>query len=216
MSVKVYKNFVKEEHRLLFLEDIKEKDQFFTANPNGPFRKFLRLDNTNFFNDLHQFYLNKIIERLELPRVKIDPMLGILYSNISKNGFIHTHIDSYPPYDTKEFVNYRFNLMLNRSIDNSYNPIIDNVSYDVNNSDAWSFAASIQEHKTLPVFEDEPRLVLQYGFLLTKAEYNNVINNVKLTEKMESYYAKNTRNGIARSRKDFFSQSAEIVPGTTR
>jgi len=33
-----------------------------------------------------------------------------------------------------------------------------------------------------------------------------------LNKKMKDYYAKNTRNGIARSRKDFFSQESQIVP----
>ena len=48
-----------------------------------------------------------------------------------------------------------------------------------------------------------------------KKEYEKVIDNINeinLSEKMKEHHAKNTRNGIARSREDFFSQSAEILP----
>jgi hypothetical protein len=37
-------------------------------------------------------------------------------------------------------------------------------------------------------------------------------NELILSNKMKDYYAKNTRNGIARSRKNFFSQESQIVP----
>ena len=209
---KVYKNFIEEEHRLSFLKDIQENLHNFNKNPNGPFREFLRIDNTPIFNDIHNLYLSKIVDCLGLNEVRIDPMLGILYSNISKGGFIHLHIDSYPPYDTKEYVNYRFNLMLNRGTGEEYNPVVENVGYEVNAGDAWSFSASLYEHETKSLFEDTPRIVLQYGFMLDKKQYKN-LNGINLTDRMKEYYAKNSRNGIARSRKDFFGQSAEIVPG---
>jgi len=209
---KIHKNFVEEEHCLSFLKDVEENLHNFIENTNGPFRKFLRLDNTPIFNELHNLYLNKIVDVLGLNNVTIDPMLGILYSNISKGGFIHLHIDSYPPYNTKEYVNYRFNLMLNRGTGEEYNPIVENVDYQVNAGDAWSFSASSYEHETKPLCEDTPRIVLQYGFMLNKQQYEN-LSGINLTDRMKEYYAKNSRNGIARSRKDFFSQSAEILPG---
>jgi hypothetical protein len=32
-----------------------------------------------------------------------------------------------------------------------------------------------------------------------------------LSKRMKDYYAKNSRNGIARSRKDFFSQPSQVI-----
>lgn len=209
---RIYKNFIEEEHRLSFLKDVEKNKNHFYDNPNGPFRKFLRLDDTKFFNNLHNYYLKKISIVLGLDNVRIDPMLGILYSNISKGGFIHLHIDAYPPYDTKEFINYRFNLMLNRGDEIEYDPVIEEKSYQVNAGDAWSFSSSAYPHQTKILSGDIPRIVLQYGFMLTKQEYEK-IGVINLSNRMKEYYAKNSRNGIARSRKDFFSQSAEIVPG---
>lgn len=210
---RIYKNFIEEEHRLSFLKDVEKNKNHFYDNPNGPFRKCLRLDDTNFFNNLHNYYLKKISIVLGLDSVRIDPMLGILYSIITKGGYIHPHIDSYPPYDKGHFVNYRFNMMLNRNIEKNYNPIIKNNSLDIQIGDAWSFSSSLCEHKTLIFESEEPRIVIQYGFMLDKGEYENLFSNEVsiLTNRMKEYYAKNSRNGITRSRKNFFSQSSEII-----
>ena len=214
MSVLVHKNFLSEEDRIFFLNHVNKNLANFQNNPNGPNRKYLRLDNTYFFDQKHFEYLIKISEYLGIKEPKVDPMLGILYSNISKGGFIHLHVDSHPPYHENEFVNYRFNLMLNRGDGDSYDPIVRKEKYEVNTGDAWSFPASLYSHETQPVDGEEPRIVLQFGFILHKKEYEHLFNDNELilTKRMKEYYEKNTRNGIARSRKNFFGQSAEIVP----
>lgn len=212
MKYKIFKNFVEQNDIQLFLNDVEKKQNFFKNNPEGPFRKYLKLNDTPFYTELHKKYFEKITNILELKRIKIDPMLGILYSIITKGGCIHPHIDSYPPYDKGHCINYRFNVMLNRNVEKNYNPIIENDSLNIEIGDAWSFPSSLCKHESLVFESEEPRIVIQYGFMLNKSEYENLFSNEvsTLTNRMKEYYAKNSRNGITRSRKNFFSQSSEI------
>ena len=216
MSVKIHKNFVEESDRRFLITDMKNREADFSINGAGPNRRFLRIDNTNIYQSIHQKYFDKIVNTLGIKNPEIDPLLGILYSIIRKDGFIHNHIDEQWMYSDGNFVNYRFNLLLQRGDGTGYDPIIQNVPYNVNVGDAWSFPASLYEHRTEPVSGPEERIVIQYGFALHKKEYKKLIDNINeptLTKQMKEHHAKNTRNGIARSRKDFFGQSAEIVPG---
>ena len=102
---------------------------------------------------------------------------------------------------------------MQRESGTGYDPIVRGAKHSVNAGDAWSFPASLYEHETEPVSGNKDRIVLQYGFVLHKKEYERLFNDGELilSKRMKDYHAKNTRNGIARSRKDFFSQPAEIV-----
>jgi len=214
MYAKIYENFVDETDVNYFLNDITNKFDKFHPNEMGPHRHFLRINGTEDFQDIHKKYFDKIANTLGIKSPEIDPLLGVLYSVINHDGRIHKHIDSQGIYESGNFVNYRVNILLQRDSGTGYDPIIRGVKHSVNVGDAWSFPASLYEHETEPVSGSKDRIVLQYGFILHKKEYERLFNagELILSKRMKDYHAKNTRNGIARSRKDFFSQPAEIVP----
>ncbi len=215
MAVKIYENFIEESDRLYFLNEIENNFSKFSLNSMGPNRQYLKIDGTDLFKETHKKYFEKISNILKIKNIEIDPLLGILYSVIKPGGFIHKHLDSQSIYQSGNFVNYRFNLLLQRGDESGYDPIINGIKYPVKQGQAWSFPASLYEHETEIISGLKNRIVLQYGFLLNKIEYENLFlkeDELILTKKMKEYYAKNTRNGIARSREDFFSQRAEILP----
>jgi hypothetical protein len=177
MSVLTHRNFVEENDRIDFLNHIDKISNQFKNNKVGPYRRWCKLDTTDHFTNLHHHYLLKISKKLNLTTIKIDSVSGILYSVIQPGGFIHEHKDSNPPYNTGKFINYRFNLMLDRDSDSSYNPIVDTFEYTIGINDAWSFAASEYLHKTNIINGNSRRVVLQYGFLLKLNEYTSVINS---------------------------------------
>ena len=213
MYAKIYENFVEQTDVKYFLEDISNKFNSFVPNGMGPHRNYLRIDDTENFKDIHKKYFDKIVNTLGIKDAEIDPLLGVLYSVINPNGFIHKHVDSQGIYKSGNFVNYRFNILLQRDVGDGYDPIIRNVKHNINAGDAWSFPASLYEHETEPVSGRKDRIVLQYGFLLHKKEYERLFNDGELilNKRMKEYHAKNSRNGVARSRKNFFSQPAEII-----
>jgi len=204
MSIVIHKNFVDDSDRQDFLNHINDIRDKFVKNPVGPFRQSYRLDSTEDFTNLHHQYFLRIAKLLNLKEIRIDPFLGILYSIINPGGYIHLHIDKYPPYHTGEFINYRFNLMLNRDDDNSYNPIIKDTTYDVGIKDAWSFPASLLEHKTDIVVGNADRIVLQFGFQLTLQEYEAIIAKQKIKE----FHEENSSYGPPRNWKNFFIRTA--------
>ena len=214
MYAKIHQNFVEESDRVFLLNDIQNRLALFSSNMMGPNRRYLRIDNTNIYQEIHKKYFDKIVSVLGIKNPEIDPLLGVLYSVISPTGFIHKHVDSQWMYESGNFVNYRFNLLLQRGAGDGYVPIIRNTKHDVNEGDAWSFPASLYEHETEPVSGPEDRIVMQYGFALNKNEYEKLFNNgeIILSKRMKDYYAKNSRNGVTRSRKDFFSQPSQVIP----
>jgi uncharacterized protein YneR len=56
--------------------------------------------------------------------------------------------------------------MIERDEDDSYNPIIEDVSYRVNKCDAWCFDASTLEHETVKLIGNKNRIVYQFGFMV--------------------------------------------------
>lgn len=214
MYAKIYENFVDESDVNYFLDDISNKFLIeFSPNEMGPNRHLLRIDNTENFQDIHKKYFDKIADTSGIKNPEIDPLLGVLYSVIRPDGFIHKHTDCQGIYDSGNFVNYRFNILLQRDSGTGYDPIIRGVKHSVNAGDAWSFPASLYEHETEPVSGNKNRIVLQYGFILHKKEYERLFNDGELilSKKMKDYHAKNTRNGIARGRKDFFGQPSQVI-----
>ena len=213
MYAKIYENFVDESDVKYFLDDILSKFNKFQPNGMGPHRQFLKINGTEDFQDIHKKYVDKIANTLGIKNPEIDPLLGVLYSVIRPDGFIHKHTDCQDMYESGNFVNYRFNILVQRESGAGYDPIIRGVKHSVNVGDAWSFPASLYEHETEPVSGNKNRIVLQYGFILHKKEYERLFNDSELilSKKMKDYHAKNTRNGITRSRKDFFSQPSQVI-----
>lgn len=110
----------------------------------------------------------RILSTLDIPDGNIDPRLGILISYIEPGGFIHKHRDIYSSPDWKDKFNYRFNIVVDRGSDPSYNPVIEDISYDIGKGDAWSFNATTDLHYTLPIAGPENRIVYQFGFAISK------------------------------------------------
>jgi len=181
-SYKVIKNFVDVKDIDIFLNDIRDKDSFFAENIAGGTvnRKYLRLDETDHFSDIHLKYYFKIAETLGIKLPRVDHYLGILYSVISSGGNIHVHRDTKWPYESvDDFINFRFNLMLKRGEGQGYNPIIEDEEINVNTGDAWCFPASISSHRTDIILDSEDRCVIQYGFLVTRKEFDDILSTLR-------------------------------------
>ena len=176
---KVIKNFVDAKDIDIFFNDMRDKDSFFVENTAGNTvnRKYLRLDETDHFSDIHLKYYFKIAKTLGIKLPRVDHYLGILYSRIGHGGNIHAHKDTLWPYESvDDFINFRFNLMLNRGEGQGYNPIIEDEEINVNTGDAWCFPASISKHWTKPILASEDRCVIQYGFLVTRREFDDKLS----------------------------------------
>lgn len=177
MEVKIYRNFITEEERLHLKEYA--DNNFKTGNfyPNHTYSKrwilVLKRNPKTDFNgiyytkEIHSLYL-RILSTLGIPDGCIDPQLGILVSYIEPGGFIHKHKDIYSDPNWQNKINYRFNIVVDRGTDVSYNPVIEDVSYDIGKGDAWSFSATTNLHYTLPIAGPENRIVYQFGFAIPK------------------------------------------------
>lgn len=177
MEVKTYKNFITEDERLHLKEYADNNFKGGRFWPNHVYSKrwilvLKRSPQTDhngvyYTKEIHNLYL-RIRSTLGIPDGNIDPRLGILISYIEPGGFIHKHRDIYTDPNWKNMVNYRFNIVVDRGSDPSYNPIIEDVSYDMGKGDAWSFNATTDLHYTLPVAGPENRIVYQFGFAIPK------------------------------------------------
>ncbi len=175
LEPKVYRNYIGESERLhlkQYADTLFESGHFY-ANHNYPnrwlliLRLALRADyiSAYYTDEIHNLYM-RIISTLGLPDGCIDPRLGILISYIKPGGFIHKHRDIYADPNWKNKVNYRFNIVVDRGTDPSYNPVVKDVSYDIGKGDAWSFNATTDLHYTLPIAGPENRIVYQFGFAI--------------------------------------------------
>lgn len=168
----IYQNFITEEERVQLKNhalDLLEKGALGVNNATvGNYRNFKSFFNIDELIPLHQEIYHRIVKTLDLKNPVIDPVLGIIISVIKPGGFIHPHSDRYnqffPQYS--QMRNVRFNVMIDRSDDNSYNPNINDVSYKVNKCDAWCFGASELLHKTEKLSGPENRIVYQFGFMM--------------------------------------------------
>lgn len=163
----VHKNFINESERLELLDHANNMELFVNkiGAPYGT-RNFRRIDGTDLANQLIQDLFNRIANKLGLTNPIIDPKLGQIVSVIKPNGFIHEHTDLYMNAKLKDKHNLRFNIMVDRGNDISYNPIIDDKVYEVGKRDAWCFGASIYKHKTETIKGPENRVVYQFGFIV--------------------------------------------------
>lgn len=163
----VYKNFIDEQERMALLEHALSQKLYNNpiAAPLGT-RTCKRIDGTDSYTSLVDTIFKRIVDRLQLTNPVVDPLLGQIISVIKPGGFVHLHRDLYKKIDYKNNHNLRFNIMVDRGDDICYNPIIEDVVYEVNKCDAWCFAASKFAHKTIPIVGPEFRVVYQFGFLV--------------------------------------------------
>ena len=165
----VYKNFINDDVRL-HLKDYAYnlyENKLFQSNPFGPNRFHFMVDKyPNYFTKEIKDLFYSISNFIEIKDPVIDPVLGIIISIIKPGGFIHDHIDRYdisnPILRNKR--NVRFNIMVERDKDVSYDPVIANKNYEVDIKDAWCFSASHMIHKTNKIVGNKDRLVYQFGF----------------------------------------------------
>ena len=167
LDPRVYKNFITESERLELLRHSSTIPLQFNPikAPLGT-RNFRRIDQNKFSTYLVEQLFERIIDTLNLNNPTIDPMLGQIVSVIKPGGFIHLHRDLYRRPEFKDNHNLRFNIMVDRGTDISYNPIIDGKVYEVNKCDAWCFSATKYPHKTDVVSGPENRVVYQFGFIV--------------------------------------------------
>ena len=134
------------------------------ANKKGPKRFFKPIFNTPLCDELMIRVARRVFEVMELQGCEVDPYLGWVISYILPGGFIRPHRDDFDIYAPGEAVRHlRCNVMVARS-DASCNPLIDSISYPVEENSLWAFFASESEHGTRPITGDTARIVYQFGF----------------------------------------------------
>lgn len=177
LEPRVYKNFINEELRL-YLKEYAESlhAQGLTwPNVNDDKRRLFVLRGPPYINKEHELQYvtepikelyEKIVDTLQLTDPILDTHIGTLISILQPGSHIHSHRDVYA--NRPNMVNYRFNVMVQRNQDISYNPIIGDVSYDIQQTDAWSFNATDNMHSTLQISGPENRIVYQFGFTINR------------------------------------------------
>ena len=163
----IYKNFITESERQDLLHYANTMT-LFVNRMEAPYgtRNFRRIDGSDLANSLVNNMFKRITTTLGIQNATIDPRYGNLVSVLKPGGFIHSHKDFYtlPQYKTTH--NLRFNIMVDRGDDISYNPIIEDKTYEVGKGDAWCFGASKYLHKTEIIKGPENRVVYQFGFIV--------------------------------------------------
>jgi len=163
----VYRNFIDENlhgHLKNYAYSLYDK-KLFTKNLLGPNRFYFMVDkNPDYFSDEIKNLFYKIADFIKIDKPVLDPTLGIIISIIKPGGFIHDHTDAYTHPKLRNNHNVRFNIMIERDTDISYNPVIEDKNIDVNIMDAWCFSASHMRHRTNKITGDKDRLVYQFGF----------------------------------------------------
>jgi len=167
LDPRIYKKFITEDERLSLLHHATDMELFINhiKAPYGT-RNYRRIDGSPLANDLVNQLFNRIANTIGIEVPVIDPMLGQIVSVIKPGGFIHLHRDLYPKTEHKNNHNLRFNIMVDRGDDISYNPIIDGKVYEVGKCDGWVFNATKLEHKTAIIKGPENRVVYQFGFMI--------------------------------------------------
>ena len=167
LEPKVYRKFITESERQDLLQHA-NTIPLFVNDAEAPYgtRNYRRIDGTNLANSLVNDLFKKITATLGIETATIDPKLGQIVSILKPGGFVHLHKDIYLNPKYKNNHNLRFNIMVDRGDDISYNPIIDGKVYEVGKCDAWCFNASKYKHKTEAIKGPENRIVYQFGFIV--------------------------------------------------
>lgn len=145
----------------------------------------------------HQYYTlelakihERIINKLGLEEHWIDPIFGFLVAIVFPGGSVQPHNDSFITshklgYIGKFYcdkIHIRFNIMVDRDMDKSYDPhIIESirevneekkykqaviVRHPVGIKDAWCFPAGHMGHMTPKLVGTKPRVTYQFGFAI--------------------------------------------------
>jgi len=157
----IYKNFISEDERLELL-DVANKVPLH-INWWRPFGKRRSADilNTQYETDIVCQLTRRIAVTIGL-NSNDAARLNTIISVIEPGAGIQPHNDPLANGKT----NFRFNVMVDRDTDISYNPIIDKVSYDVGICDAWCFNASRLVHRMKVIKGSVNRVVYQFGFMV--------------------------------------------------
>lgn len=190
----VYNNFVNEDeqHELMeYASYLNDNGHFKALQFGGRDRKCVNINNPfpksqypN--NELVNRMVKKIEDNYNITNQVIDPFLGFLIGWIQPGGFLHYHNDMYKgiktfvpgspysaaknemwPKSMQHNQNVRFNIMVSRGEDKSYDPIIDDKLVEVPKRSGWCFSATKYWHGTKVLVGTEPRIVYQFGFMVT-------------------------------------------------
>jgi hypothetical protein len=137
-------------------------------NPVGPNRFFKSFYTTDAMPNEIRWLYHRVVQTLNAESPVIDPMLGAVVSVIKPTGYIHSHTDRYEDNKPEYFgnKNVRFNVMVERGKDVSYEPHIIDQPFKVGKRDAWCFNASDFPHYTPPLKGRNFRIVYQFGFMV--------------------------------------------------
>lgn len=165
-QVTVYPNFISNSDLTFFKDYANHLFCNGLFNKAGPNRYSIQIKKNSDSSHIkvHNFY-NHIANFLSI-EPSLENKMGIVISLIKPNGFIYKHIDATNPNTefSKNKKTIRFCVMVDRDVDNSYNPIINESSYNVNIGDAWCFPASEFYHRTDPLVGTINRIVYRFSF----------------------------------------------------
>lgn len=162
----------------VFVYNKESKEEALSAK--SKLRWSLRLDlvSVYYLEPLVDILTNRIVDCLNLKQYKhyvIDPLLGFRISILKPGSFIQLHNDKYDnksviPSKFYTYRHIRFNIMVDRDKDISYNPhfIINDskFSININSGDAWCFPADAIDHFMPFVTGTKDRIVYQFGFAI--------------------------------------------------
>lgn len=189
-NIVVFKNFITNEERDLLYNYAEEKwsqgyfscDRFShqqTEQYKEAVKKHLRwslkFSSVDIFNSLPLFQsltdrITSILQFNAFSDYCIDPRLGWLMTYILPGGFIQPHTDAYDreyaqlPKRIIGWRHIRFNVMINRDVDESYSPHINNAPRMIDQCDAWCFPADKMLHYMPLLNGTKPRIVCQFGY----------------------------------------------------
>lgn len=102
--------------------------------------------------------------------LKPETMYGCLISYSENNHEVGKHRDEEPH---EGYIHTRFNFLISKSKEGG-NPIINDITYEVNENQLWVCFAGRDEHTTTTVKGDTPRVLLSYGYFLNNQKCKEI------------------------------------------
>lgn len=149
-----------EKSRLLLW--IKNNQDKFLFNVEGPYRKRFRFDceNVEISNTLENIK-KRIIKKENINGWIKEPLLGDYISQITNGGYIQRHTDP----TILGFSHVRYNLFLSLPVVGG-RPIYDDKIIDISENEYLKCESSSYFHGCENVYGEKPRIVISYGFLI--------------------------------------------------
>lgn len=136
----------------------------YQTNPYGNGRRFSVQDKASFWIEA--------FKEFNLIPDEIEPIFKNLIGNHYLDGsYVHEHIDDAP----SGYVHTRCNLMIKKP-NIGGNPVIDDEEFNVEVNDLWLCLASLEKHRSTPIYGGE-RLIFSFGALIKTDKIKNILHD---------------------------------------